>query len=85
VKPCQPVVGDARFFLSKINRQANYLSKEAVQKRRKKPVTFSCYKLKKKVPISGVVLWKFIIEMSLISRCTLLTIRFTVLLQDVTR
>jgi len=47
VKPCQPVQWVVRFFLNKINRQAIYLAKEALQKRRKNPVTFSCYKLKK--------------------------------------
>jgi hypothetical protein len=85
VKSCQPSEWGLRFFLNKIKSQAIYLAKAAARKQRLKPVTFSCYKVKKKLPIRSVVLWKFIIEMSLISRCTLLTIRFTVLLQDVTR
>jgi hypothetical protein len=85
VKPCQPPPHVARLFLNKINQQANYLAKEAAQKQHQNPVTFSCYKHEKKLPLFSVVLWKFIIEMSLISRSTLLTIRFTVLLQDVTR
>jgi hypothetical protein len=73
-----------RFLFNEINCQANYLAKEAARKQCGKPVTFPSCKIKKKLPAGSVVLRKFIIEMSLISRCTLLTIRFTVLLQDVT-
>jgi hypothetical protein len=53
-------------------------------KKRKKAAILSCYNFGKKLPFLSVVLWKFIIEMFLISRCAVLTIRFTVLLQDVT-
>jgi hypothetical protein len=54
------------------------------QNSRQKSVTLACYNFGKKLPFLSVVLWKFIIEMFLISRCVVLTIRFTVLLQDVT-
>jgi hypothetical protein len=56
----------------------------SLQNSRQKSVTLSCYNFGKKLPFLFVVLWKFIIEMFLISRCAVLTIRFTVLLQDVT-
>jgi hypothetical protein len=86
-RACQPAIRPIRFFPKKsiakqtLCRLARFIS---LQNSRRKSVTLSCYNFGKKLPFLSVVLWKFIIEMFLISRCVVLTIRFTVLLQDVT-
>jgi hypothetical protein len=60
-------------------------TREIIEKTIKGQVNLACYKHPKKLPILRVVFLKIIIEMFLLSRQTVLTIRFTVLLQVVTR